>query len=105
MDGVAVISNVLSFDLRVVAVDSHRSVIMRDRKGENFPVQLHFTTNESEELYNSSHCKGHAMSIVSVCDIKCGGAALHFARQEREVHIVRGHEEGLVVSEEVANKR
>lgn len=64
-------------------------------------MNLHFTTNESEELYNSSHCKVHAMSILSVCDIE---PAIHLAREEQKVHVVRGHEERLVAGDEVANK-
>ena len=44
------------------------------------------------------------MSILSVCDIERCGAALHLAREEREVHVVRGHEARLVAGDEVANK-
>jgi hypothetical protein len=55
VDRVTVISCVLSFNHRVVAVDSHCSVVMRDQKGKDFPVQFHLMTNESEELHNSSY--------------------------------------------------
>jgi hypothetical protein len=47
---------------------------------------------EPEELDNTSHCKRHAISILSICDIECRSAALDFARQEREVHVVRSNE-------------
>src|SRR2546421_4824606 len=75
-----------------MAIDSHRSVIVQDRESEDFPVKFLLTLPEPEELDNTSHCKRHAMSILSICDIECRSAALHFARQEREVHVVRSHE-------------
>src|SRR5271163_2996155 len=100
-DRVTVEGSLISIDQSVMAVDSHRPVIVRDRKGENFPVHFLFALREFEELDNSSHCKGHAMSILPICDIECCSATLHFARQEREVHEIRGHEEGSVC--ELAN--
>ena len=44
------------------------------------------------------------MSILSVCDIECCGATIHLAREKREVHVVRGHEERLVTGDEVTNE-
>src|SRR5947209_4323529 len=75
-----------------MAVDSHRSVIVRDRESEDFPVKFLLALPKPEELDNAAHCKRHAMSILSICDSECRSAALHFARQEREVHVVRSHE-------------
>jgi hypothetical protein len=45
------------------------------------------------------------MSILSVCNIKSRRTALHFARQEREVHLLGGHEIGCKSICNLANKR
>lgn len=100
----AVILGIFSINHRIVSVDSDRPVIMRDGKGKNFSVKLHFTINESEEIYSSSYRKGHAISILSVCDIERCGAALHLACEKREVHVKRSHGERFVAGDEVANE-
>jgi hypothetical protein len=74
-----------------MVIDSHRSVIVRDRESEDFPVKFLLALFEPEELDNTSHCKRYTMSILSICDIECRSAVLHFVRQEREVYIVRSY--------------
>ena len=78
----AVKGGLVSVNYRVVAV------IMRDEEGEDLPVELVFTLHKSEEFNNTSYRQGHVVSILSVRNIKCRGAALDLARKKQEVHIV-----------------
>lgn len=41
-------------------------------------MKLFFALYNPEEFDNTSHSQGHAVSILSVCNIKCRGAALDF---------------------------
>ena len=79
-------------------------MVVRDGEGKDLLVDLILALNSTEELDDAPHRKGYAIGILSVRDVERSGAALHLASQEQEVHIVRGHEEGLVPSNEVANK-
>jgi hypothetical protein len=45
------------------------------------------------------------MSILSIGDVESRGAALYFARQEREVHLPGGHEMGRKSIWNLADKR
>jgi hypothetical protein len=56
-------------------------------KGQYLLVELLLTLHESEELYNASHCKSHAMGVLSVCNIESRGAAFHFAGESLEVYL------------------
>lgn len=67
-------------------------------------MEFFLAFHESEKLDDSPDCEGHTMSIQPVCDVESCSTALYFARQEQEVHVVRGHKEGSVTSDEVANK-
>lgn len=67
-------------------------------------MELLLTTHQTKQLDKSSYRKCHAVGILTVGDIKGCSTALHLACQEREVHIVSGHEEGLVPGDEVANE-
>ena len=66
---------------------------MRDGESQDVPVKFILTLYKLEKLNNSPDRESHAVSILPVCDIKCCSTAFYFARQEREVHIVRGHKE------------
>lgn len=96
MDGVTTEGGIISFDNRIVTVDSHRSIIVRDRKGEDLPVQLFLAVYRFIKLYDTSHGYSHAMSVLSVSDIKCRSIALDFACKEGKIHPVGCNEiEGL----------
>jgi hypothetical protein len=79
-------------------------MVVRDREGKDLSIDLFLTLDKSEELSHSSHCESHAVGILPVGDVESRSPALHFACEEREVHVVCGHEKGLVASDEVANE-
>ena len=78
-------------------------MIVRDRKGEDFTVELFVTFHSFVEFDNTSYGNSHTVSVLSVCDIKGCGTALHLACQEREVHPVSCDEKGVLVN--AADKR
>jgi len=104
-DRVPVIPGVFTGYHRVVTVDPYRLVVVRDGEGENLPVDFILALDSTEELDDAPHRKGHAVGVLPVCDVERSGAAFHLSSQEREVHVVRGHEERLIPGDEVANKR
>lgn len=101
----AVKGSLASVDHKVMAVDSHRLVVVGDREGQDLPVELLFALFEVEKLDDRSDYKDYIVSILPVSNIKCYSTAFYFIRQEWEAHIVRGHKEGLVASDKVANER
>ncbi|KAH9204825.1 hypothetical protein DL95DRAFT_494432 [Leptodontidium sp. 2 PMI_412] len=105
VDKVAVKGSLASVDHKVMAVDSHRLVVVGDREGQDLPVELLFALFEVEKLDDRSDYKDYIVSILPVRNIKCYSTAFYFIRQEWEAHIVRGHKEGLVASDKVANER
>lgn len=66
-------------------------------------MKLFFALCKSEEFDNTSHRQGHAMSILSVYNIKRRSVTLYLACKKREVHIVCTHEERHF--REVTNER
>src|ERR1700712_5301040 len=56
-------------------------------------MKLVFALYKPEEFDYTPHRHCHAMSILSVGDIKCCSTTLCFAGEEREVHGVCSHEE------------
>lgn len=76
LDRVTVEGGVVSIDHSVVTVDSNRTVIVRDRKGPDLPVQLSLPPHSFVELDNGPYGKRHAVSVLSVGDVKCGSATL-----------------------------
>src|SRR5690349_19266286 len=89
MDGVAVECGFVFLDHGVMTVNPHRPVIVRDRKGEDLPMKLLFALYSFVELDDTSHGNSHTVSVLSIGDVKRCSTALHFAREEREVHPVR----------------
>ena len=55
MDPVAVEGGFVSVNYRVVAVNSHCPVIVRDREDEYLPVKLIFMLHKFEESNNTPH--------------------------------------------------
>jgi len=104
IDRVPIVLDVFPSYHRVVAVDPYRPVVMRDGEGEDLPINFILALDSTEELDDAPHRKGHAVGVLPICDVERSGATLHLAGQEREVHVVRGHEEGLVPGNEVANE-
>lgn len=94
---VAVKGNSASLNQRVVAVHSHRAVIMRDRKGVDFLVKLLFAPHSSVQFDDPSHGESHTVSILSICNIESNGAALHLAHEEWKVLPPRAQEVGGMI--------
>ena len=89
----AVILSIFPIDYCIITVDTHRLVVMRDREGKDLAVDFILAFHCPKELDNSPHRKRHAVRVLAVGDVECCSSALHLARQELEVHIVRGHGE------------
>ena len=65
-DGVTIKGSVFSLDYRVVAIDSHRGVVVRDRESKNVPVEFFLALYEPEKLNDNPDCESHAVSILLV---------------------------------------
>ena len=78
MDGVAVERRLLSKDYRIKSVDPHGAVVVRDSEGEDLSMQLFFALYSFVELDDAPHRNRHAVSVLSVGDIKRCNATLHF---------------------------
>lgn len=102
-DGVAVEGGLFPVDHRIMTVDSHCPVIVRDGESEDLLMKLFFALHKSEEFDNTSYRQVHAVSILSVHNIKRRGAALDLVCKKQEVHIVCTHEERHF--REATNKR
>ena len=92
VDWMAIEGGLVIFDDSVMAVDSHRSVIVRDGKGEDLPVQLFLALHRPKELDKSSDGDSHAVRVLAIGNVESGGAALHLAGEEGEVHPCCSHE-------------
>ncbi|KAK5637255.1 hypothetical protein RRF57_012967 [Xylaria bambusicola] len=76
-DWVAVVLSFLPIDHRVVAIDTHRLVVMRDRERKDPPVDLILAPNKTKKLNNSSCSHRHTVGVLAVRNVQCCGAALH----------------------------
>ena len=72
----------------VVTVDSHRSAIVRDRKGKNFSVELFLAFHRLKKFDKSSYGDSHAVCVLTIGNVESGSAALDFAGEEGKVHPV-----------------
>ena len=57
-------------------------------------MEFLFALHQSEEFDSTPHRHRHAVSILSVCNIKCRSTALNLTGQKREVHLPASHEIG-----------
>lgn len=53
-----------------------------------FFLMLH----QFKEFNNTFHHKSHAVSILSICNIKSLNLTLHFTHQKQQVHLLCDHE-------------
>ena len=65
-------------------------------------MKLFLAFHEPEQFHDSSNSESHTVRILTICHVECSRTALHFAREEGEVHVPCTHEEGVVG--EVAHK-
>ena len=93
-DWMAIEGSLVSFNHRVVSIDPHRPVIIRDRKGENLPVQLFLALHRSIKLYDPLNGNGHAVRVLPVGNVESCGAALDLVGEEGKVHPRCSHEIG-----------
>ena len=89
---VSIEGSLVSSNHRVMAIDSHSGMIMRDGKDEDLPIQLFLALHRPKKLDKSSNGDGHAMSILAIGNVESGSAALHLAGEEGEVHSCCSHE-------------
>jgi len=58
------------FPIRVMAVNPHCPMAVRDRESKDLSVKFHFTLHKFEEFDNTSHHQSHAMSILQAAAIR-----------------------------------
>ena len=61
--------SLILYDYSVVAVDSHRTIIVGDRKGEDLPVKLFLALYSSIEFDYTFYGNSYTISVLSVGDI------------------------------------
>ena len=76
----AIEGNLFFLDNSVMIIDSYRSIIVRDREGENFSIKLFLTLHSFIEFDNTSYDNSYTVSVLSIYDIKNYSIALHLAR-------------------------
>ena len=89
----------------VMAVDSHGPVIVRDRKGKDFPIQLFLALHRPEKFDKSSDGDGHAVRVLTIGNVESGSTALHLASEEGEVHPSRSHKVGNNIGPRLTHER
>ena len=97
MNGVTIEGDLIFLDDSVMAIDSHRPMIVRDRKGKNFPMKLFFALHSSVKFDDTSYRASHTVSILSIRYIESCGAALDLACEKRKVHPVGCDEKGGIL--------
>ena len=90
-------SSLIFLDNSVMAIDSHRPVIVRDRKGKNFPVKLFFTLYISIKFDSTSYRASYTVSILSIRYIESRSAALDLVYKKRKVYPVGCDEKGGII--------
>lgn len=75
-----------------MAVDFHRSMTVRNGKGENFSIQFFFAFYRFKKFDKCSDGDGHAMRILTIDDVENGSAALHLANEKKKIHPRCSHE-------------
>ena len=69
-------------DDSVVIVNSHRSMIVQDRKGENFLMKLFFALYSFVELNKSSYDDDHAVRVLMIDNVKSRDVTLYLTSEE-----------------------
>jgi len=64
---------------------------MRDRKRKNFSINFFLAFYMSIELNNNSYSNNYAISILSICDIKCYNIILYLTCQKQKIHLLRAY--------------
>ena len=84
-------SGIAITDHGIVAVNSDRTMVVRNGKAEGLLVELFFSVYRTVKLNDPSHTKCHAVSILSICEVKRCRATLDFAGEKWKVHAEVGH--------------
>ena len=82
---VTIEANLIPFNHRVMATDSHNGMIVRDGKGEDLPVQLRFTNRKS----TTRALKAMVMLWAFWRSAISRAAAPHFTLQARKGKYIR----------------
>ena len=80
-----------------MAIDPHRAIIVRDRKGKNFPVKLLFALYSFIELDNTSYSASYIINILLIRYIESRGAALDLVYKKWKVYPVGCDEKGGII--------
>ncbi len=67
-DRMTIEGSLVPLNHRVMAVDPYRPVIVRDGKGEDFPIQLFLALHRPKKFDKSSYGDGHAVRVLAVDD-------------------------------------
>ena len=81
MDWIVIECGFVSVDYRIVPVDPHCPMIVRDGKGQDLPMKLLFALYSFVELDDGPHGNSHTVSVLSIGDVKRCNSTLHFARE------------------------
>ena len=104
-DWMAIEGSLVPLNHRVVAIDSHGGMIVRDRKGKDLPVKLFLAPYKSKKFDKSSYGDGHAMRVLAIGNVESRGAALHLAGEERKVYPRCSHEIGKKLGPGLTHER
>ena len=92
-----VLDDLIFLDDSVMAIDSHRPVIVRDRKGKNFSMKLFFALHSFVKFDGASYRASHTVSVLSIRYIESRGAALDLACEKRKVHPIAYDRNGGII--------
>lgn len=93
----------ISLNNSVVIINSHRAMIVRDRKGENLLMKLFFTLHSFVELNKSSYDDDHAVRVLMIDNVESRDVTLHLASKKRKVHSINCDEKEVI--EDAVNER
>jgi hypothetical protein len=86
-----------------MTINSYCGIVVRNEKDENLTVKFFFSLYSFIELDDAPYSNRHAVSILSVGNIKSRSATLDFASEKWEIHPVGCDKERCI--EDAAYKR
>ena len=93
----------ISLDDSVVIVNSHRAIIVQDRKGKNLLMKLFFALHSFVELNKSSYDNDYAVRVLTIDNVESHDVTLHLASKKRKVHSIDCDEKEVI--EDAVNER
>ena len=93
-DGMAMERRVVPVNRRVVAVNPHNVVVMRDGKGQDLPMQLLLARHGAVQRDDGVDGNAGAVSVLSVGDVERCVATFHLRHEERKIQTSGRHDAG-----------